>query len=441
MLTTNSVTSIDTAVARLDGWFDTMRSVQGYGGPVAHWWQQSLIYTGPGFDWRYEGIIAGYLNLWERSGEDRWLQKARRAGDDLIAGQLENGHFVASAFEINPASGGTPHEAACAIGLLLLALALRKKGLEEWQGYASGAELNLKTFYLGELWDEEAQSFRDSPSVPSFVPNKAATAAEAFFLLSELTNDQLWVERYALPNLNRIIEHQIVSPGSRLDGAVAQNSFGSRKVEKYFPIYNARCVPALIRGYNWTNQAKYLEAALRIMHFITRWLYEDGSLPTVIYANQQLNRYPSWIAPLGDVLRAGMDIKPYGFSADLTSTLNRLLEGQDASGGIQTARGFAAQSRLGRKYRPEKPDVRDVLHVAGWCDKAFRFLTSNISGVILPAATNQDFEIDCSLAGKSWKFLETVEKLEIRHRNGKPGYYWRKGEQYASPAEPDFWLR
>src|SRR5262249_44725907 len=88
--------AVNRAVARLDAWLETMRVPGGYGGPVAHWWQQSLIYVGPGLDWRYEGIIAGYCQLCECTSDERWLAKARRAGDDLMAGQLPNGHFAAS---------------------------------------------------------------------------------------------------------------------------------------------------------------------------------------------------------------------------------------------------------------------------------------------------------------------------------------------------------
>jgi hypothetical protein len=63
---------IGRAVASLDAWFETMRGPDGYGGPVAHWWQDCLHFTGAGLDWRYEGIIAGYLNLFERTGQTVW---------------------------------------------------------------------------------------------------------------------------------------------------------------------------------------------------------------------------------------------------------------------------------------------------------------------------------------------------------------------------------
>lgn len=435
MVMVSAPTRIDTAVTRLDAWFETMRSPGGYGGPVAHWWQQSLVYTGPGLDWRYEGIIAGYLHLWERTEDEAWLIKARRAGDDLVAGQLPSGYFAASGFEINPATAGTPHEAACDVGLLLLTLALRKAGRAGWQPYAATAERNLHVFYIDQLWDAEVCSFYDSPDVPSFVPNKAATTCEALFLLAEVSGDDIWVERYALPTLDRILEHQ-VRGAELLGGAIAQNSFGRRVVDKYFPVYIARCVPALLRGYHWTNNERYAASAMAAMRFIARWAYDDGSFPTVVYPNRRVNRYPSWIAPLGDILRAADEVRPLGFDADFTPALCRLLDGQDASGGIETAAGFACQT--GGRASPD-PDLRDLLHVAGWCDKAFRYLTSHAVAE-LPAAPSERFEARCSFGGQSLRLVETARSLEVSGQRGVC-YRWCKGCSWAELASPEFWLR
>ena len=85
--------SLTDIILRIDAWLDTMRCERGYGGPVAHRWQDCLIYTGPGFDWRYEGIVSGYLRLYQVTGELRWLAKARRAGDDLLSAQLPDGRY------------------------------------------------------------------------------------------------------------------------------------------------------------------------------------------------------------------------------------------------------------------------------------------------------------------------------------------------------------
>lgn len=454
------------AVARLDAWLETLRGPGGYGGPVAHWWQQSLLYTGPGLDWRYEGIISGYLLLWQRTGDAGWLGKACRAGDDLLAGQLPNGHFAASCFELNPASAGTPHEAACDVGLLLLARALRAEDRSQksevrdqtanetqarrntvtpdtptpdtptnWRRYAEAAERNLQAYYMDKLWDAEAQGLRDDPRVPSFVPNKAATACEAFMLLAEARQDDRWVQQIVLPTLARIVEHQVQAPGP-LAGAIAQNSIRGRQVEKYFPKYIARCVPALAAGYRWTGDPRWAEAARQAVQFLQHQARADGSLPTVLYASGRSNCFPSWIAPLADVLWAGRAVQELGLAVDFAAVQARLLAGQHASGGIQTAQGFAAQ---GGGRPGDLPDVRDVLPVAGWCDKALRALAAQIAGELPQPAGDQRFETDCCLQGQRLRYLETPEMIEIS-RQGRTRYRWRKGAAWAEVAEPEFWL-
>ena len=40
--------AINQAVVKIDFWLDSMRTPEGYGGPVAHWWQDCLQYTGVG---------------------------------------------------------------------------------------------------------------------------------------------------------------------------------------------------------------------------------------------------------------------------------------------------------------------------------------------------------------------------------------------------------
>jgi len=254
-------------------------------------------------------------------------------------------------------------------------------------------------------------------------------------LFRSATHDEQWVEYYALPTLNRIIAHQ-VQDGGVLDGAIAQNSFGRRFIEKYFPIYNARCVAALLRGYHWTNKEVYASCALRTMCFLDRWMYSDGTLPTVVYPNLRVNRYPRWIAPLGDVLHAADACRSYGFEFDFSATAQWMLAGQDETGGIQTARGFDAQTG-GKPSR--LPDVRDVLHIVGWCDKAFRHLSAHTSST-LPAAESKPFEAACTFRGKTMHLVEMSMLLEVASRKGT-AYRWWKGQPWAEVASPEFWLR
>lgn len=361
-------------VRGLDRWLDSTRvdwPSPGYGGPVIHWWNHSLAYVGAGFDWRYEGIVAGYLEFWSKTGDDVWLDKAIRAGEDMCAAQTSDGHFLASRFEQNPGAGGTPHEAAADVALLLLARALTRVDSDNAHRYLTAARSNLESFWLGCLWDERTGTLRDDPATSSFVPNKAATFIDAILLIAELTGESALIDRYACRTGDAILRLQVTVRGDNLDGAIAQNEYRGERVDAYFPIYIARCIPPLLSLSQVTGDRRYRDGALRAARFLERVRHADGGCPQVLYPRGRQNRYPRWIAGSGDVLRALMDVNRAGAEIDITSTVRWILRGARSDGRIATAEGFGRILPLiGRRER-----FADEIGVVGWCDKAFRALT------------------------------------------------------------------
>jgi hypothetical protein len=425
------VRTIEQVVADLEAWLETMRGPDGYGGPVVHWWQNCLNFTGAGLDWRYEGIIGGYLTLWQRTGQARWLEKARRAGNDLVYGQLPDGNFRDSCFEQNPYSGGTPHEAAADLALLELATALREIGDADWERFGEAAKRNLRCYYLERLWDEAAGSFHDHPETPSLVPNKACTVAEALFGWAALYDTDEPIERYALPTLRAVVAlQQMESP--HLHGAIAQNRIGDQVVEKYFPYYIARCIPALLEAYDFTGEQHWLDRAAAALAFIGRQVDEEGLLPQVIY-RRGTNRYPQWLAPLGDVLRAAGLLAPYGVTFPHETVRSALLAGRLPSGGFATGRGFARQLRQDGAG-DTLPDFRDALPVAGWCDKAFHYLVGGLElGRRLPPPDTAQVAVLCQLRGRPAVWTEKPDEMRLESGD-KTVYAWRKGEPWAEMA-------
>ena len=441
------------AIARLDAWMETMRGPDGYGGPVAHWWQNCLSYTGPGLDWRYEGIVHAYVTLHSKTGDDQWLTKARRAGDHLVRGQLPSGNYRNSCFEANPYTGGTPHEAACDLALLRLAGTLRQESDGEWEVYLRAAERNLRGFQVAALWDAETRSFRDHPRIPSLVPNKACTLVEALFELAELSGDGSWIEVYAVPTLQAVLRHQV--RGGSLDGAIAQYSQRGHEVRKYFPFYIARCVPGLLLGYQHGSEERFLHAARRALAFVLRTRYEDGSFPQVVYPGGRTNRYPQWIAAAGDILRAMALITAYGIEVDPEPTHGWLLRGQMPSGAFRTAHGFASQ--VAQRDPGAVPEFRDLLPVVGWTDKVFRYLTDQLpEGDMLRPAQNGSlrhchpeqregsrstepdgtFEEPCTLHGQRCLYREDARAIELR-QGSRVLYRWIKGADWAEVSTPE----
>lgn len=418
------------AALQLESWLETMRGPGGYGGPVVHWWQDNLLYTGPGLDWRYEGIILGYLKLFRNTGDDRWLDRARRAGMDLLQGQLPSGNFRHSCFEFNPGTGGNPHEAACDLALLRLAHVLRERRDPIWETMAEAARRNLWGYILSVLWDEEARRFRNLPSDPTFVPNKAATIVEALLAWADLTGEKEVVDRYVGPSLDAILAAQVQAPGSPLDGAIEQGVLGTKESGRYFPFYIARCIPALLRGSEQTGRETCRDAALRAMAFILRFRFPDGSFPQVVYRNGRMNRYPRWVAGAGDILRAMKWAYRYGMDVNPEPTQMWLLRGLHPHGGIATAHGFG----ILESGRPAShPDFRDCLSVCGWVDKAFRYLAGSVQpGDHLPVIRAlPEVEMECVFRGQRCLYRETATSLEVRGENGWR-YRWVKGASWAT---------
>ncbi|MFW5708918.1 MAG: hypothetical protein ACOCX5_01730 [Chloroflexota bacterium] len=413
----------------LDQWLETMRGPDGYGGPVAHWWQNSLYYTGAGLDWRYEGIITAYLMLFEKTGDAVWLARARQAGDDLVRGQLPSGNFRHSRFELNPYAGGNPHESGADIGMLRLAETLKAREDDGWQAYADAACRNLREIHMKLLWRDDTQRFYDNLDRTSFVPNKAATLTEALFLYARVCDDETAITRYALPTLDAIIEHQITE--GELRGAILQASDNGRPVHWYFPYYVARCIPALLLGYAWNQQQRYLHAARLASEFILKWQDPDGGFVQIVYPKRRYNRYQRWVAGNGDTLRALRLMRPYGVEADLTRSHDWLISQQESMGGYPTAEGFASQ--INQRKPGKLPEFRDLLPVCGWTDKAFRYIVDCLPDkVSLPSEppAQQPVEAACTIRGRHAHYKEDTSTIELKHGR-RVLYRWRKGEDWA----------
>jgi hypothetical protein len=411
------------AISNLHRWFQTMRQRGGYGGPVAHWWQSRYQYTGPGLDWRYEGILQGYALLSERTGDESWNQAAQTAADDLITGQQPDGAYRASQFEINPGVLGTPHEAGATLGLLTALPHLPRPG--EALGTAGR---NLDNIIL-RLWDRESGGFNDLPGVRSRVPNKLATLALALMALAEVSGQSDYLA-YARSALDDVLRYQ--AKGGVTDGGVHQYDPGHGSGDnRFFPFYNARCVPALVRGADVLRDTRYTEAAERIVRFLAGTMHQDGSWPQIVYRSGARAEWPRWIAGTADIILA---IHAVGAPVP-SAALERLLAGRLAPGGFATAQGFASQIV---QWTPSGyPDARDVTPVVGWNDKVFRLFCRLLPpGAAIPSPDVGNAEIRVLVGPRTATYRETDEHMTITGDDGTTFFGWTKTEPWSQVSGP-----
>lgn len=402
-------------LANLDAWLATMRQAGGYGGPVPHWWESCFRYVGPGIDWRYEGLLAGYATLYARTQAPRWQQRLGQAAADVLAAQRPDGSLLASRFEGNPGTLGTPHEAAAAAGLLA---AHRVWPHPAWRDAAGRVLDNL----VAQLWDPVAGGFNDRPHHFGRVPNKLATLADALLQYAEAVGSERHAA-WAAAALADVLRLQVRERGRQESGAVHQMEGPGGGDRRFFPYYNARIVPALLLGAEVLGHADYREAAEHIGDFLTRVQALDGGFPQVVYAGGAQALTPRWIAGSADILRAlALLDRPVPPAAR-----QRLLAGQLPTGGFRTAEGFGIRSAV--------PDFRDVTPAVGWNDKVLRWLAEAVPvGGGLPSPHVGPATVPVTVRGRAAVWREPPEAMTVESGRGDRGiwYQWRKRDPWAT---------
>ena len=424
------------SVEMLDGWLCSMRTPLGYCGPISHWWASCLLYSGPMIDWRYEGILDGYVRLFCATGNTLWLERALVAGRDVVNAQLPNGQFWNSSFQIGPVEGGTPHEVAVDVGLLTLAQLLRTIGHADWLTYFSAAEKNIMEYQIAVLWN--GQAFRDQPGSKTVVPNKNATTIEALLLYEELSGKSM--SRYILPAAELILAAQVQGGASQHGGIV---HLGTLDHQLSIGIYTARCASALGRLYERYVDPRYLDAARKMLVFLNSLVAEKGTY-FGYYPNGQMIRCPNWISASGDILRAFLTLKPHiepdtfseRYQQTMQQLLQRLIEHQHPTGGIWTAYGLHRKGST--QLYTGLPDFRDVLSVVGWCDKTFRALIAflpktELSMMQTPHITKplKETRVACLWKGRKCWYREDETRIQLtEQRTQRVIYSWTKGYAY-----------
>ncbi|MFH1234115.1 MAG: hypothetical protein V1493_00700 [Candidatus Diapherotrites archaeon] len=416
---------LEESISRHCLWLKTMKQKGGYGGPVAHYWSDSLQYTGPATDWRYQGLIEGFLSLYEKTGQKEFLAEAIACGDFIAGSTGPDGSFHNDFFEDNPSFGrkNLLHDAAADIGLLLLSRQLKKEGLASGK-YLGIAMKNFEGLIMPLFFDEKEKAFRQYPKSSGtkenlFVPNKICTAAELLLLLSEYSGNQKYL-KIADASMQKVLGLQNRSePGG---------IFQSDTKDKIITFYVARCIPALVKMHEATKREEYKSAAESAAEFVKKMLSKEGFDFGFVFSGEKEGyvrlKCPVFVAGSADII---FGLKAAGqLKASEEKKLSALLrKGQDKSGGYRTALGLEGKDNP--EFRPGKPSWKDVLHVVGWNDKVLRFNAAMLekNSIIEGAELFEEDRVECSDA----IYSETAKEIRV---SGMQGIVFEKGGAFQS---------
>jgi hypothetical protein len=308
--------------------------------------------------------------------------------------------------------------------LLNLARFLKEANEPSWKVFYEGAKKNIENYLLKCLWN--GKYFRNLPGDNFWVANKSATIVEALLRYYDFlcTNDPIYAQKifqFANQSAESVLKLQ------RANGGIAQSSIRGDS----HTLYTARCIWPLLQLHDVTHRSEYMEAAQKAVNFLVSLSRPEGGYYQVQYESSKVGKYPVWIAACGDILYAISHLtgQDNGF---IEANTTWMLQYQDSCGGIRTSCGFGVWA--GTRGGTSKLSFGDALHVCGWNDKAFRFLTTLLpDGQELPEPSIQPCQIECMFDNTKAIYLEDNQRISVQAvKSGKILYHWNKKEKWAS---------
>lgn len=414
--------TIGDSLQNLMNWLKTMHSNGEYTGPVVHYWRYNLLFTGAATDWRYEGLIEGFLILYNKTKDRRFLEKSMQLSQECLSRLTPKGFYQNSGFEQAPLIGFTPHEASVTKAILNVVLSLRENKDSRYKDLWLKAKRNIDV-HLRFLWSNNFNAFVELPypiyeskQCTNVNANKNSTISEMFLYAYKLTGDEIYKEK-AIKSLSTIKNLQDA------DGGFYQSRFGSQKIA----YYNARCARAFLTAYTVLKDDKYLDWANEIKSFLKPLFNEEKIIFRFGKEKGKVLKYPMWIAGAGDIFFVLYKLDEANFVTEIINKFIKLY--QLKSGGFKSF-----------KYYPSKEwCFTEILPVVGWNDKIF-FLLSNLitedDANSLKLNNNTMDECELKLEG-DFKYFENSTQIAC-YRNSKIIYRWKKGFPSPEIYERDF---
>ncbi|MEI6217758.1 MAG: hypothetical protein WCP86_02565, partial [bacterium] len=403
------------ALGRLEAWLDTMRGDGGYYGPVVGLRGTAMSWCGPGHDWRWEGLLDGWITLHSLTRNPVYLDRIEHALSDLHKAQLANGTFRNSYFENNPFEGGMPYEPATMAAVLRAGRCLDEQGRGVPDGTAVMIERFVEQRLIKELWNKVLRTFNNwmQSDFEIYSPPAVASILEMLCDYAELTDTASRWTPYIAGAAESLLKSQVAN--GPLRGALPVSN---REGASASPFLSARCLTALARIHQFTGDARFAAAGDMLADFVRTSLLPEGGIPFMVYANRPTRTTPLFVGAAAGTLMALDRVKLLDPSVASTQ-LKWILGRQTASGAFDTAVGFGSGS-----LHPRRPDWRDVLPVCGWSDKVYAFLARLAMGPVQPGKSDSVHR-SVLVQGHLAEFAEDSATMSVR--SGKTNWFvWTK---------------
>ncbi len=409
------------ALAALEAWIEGMHGAGGYAGPSVGLRGVSMSWCGPSHDWRWEGLLDGWISRHQRTRDPVYLDRIEEAFRELRCAQLADGSFRNSSFDLNPLEGGMPHEPIVVAALLRAGRHLRDAGRAWPDGSASMVERFVEERLIKSLWNKTLRTFNNwlQSDFEVFSPPAVAAAVETLIEYGELAGTTERWTPYIAGAADSLLKIQL--PDGLLAGALPATSTDRDAAS---PFLASRCLCALTLLHRMTGDRRFEESARALAAFVRGAFQDSGGLACTLFEYR-----PHRVAPLfsgatasalSALARAGrLDDALWG------RQLHWLMGLQSHSGGFDTAVGFG--QGLPRRT---PPDWRDALPVCGWAAAVYALLACRAASAAPGTKGSGRVCREVLVRGRSAVLTEDANALAIRRR-GEPLFVWRKRTDWA----------
>jgi len=360
-------------LCKLLKWLQTWETGNGgYNGYVVHRLDSKRMFKIHDTSWSQAPMIEGYINLYKKTKDKKWLELAVRAGDLQTTRLLKSGKYRYAGFE-DDRFCSLVHCSLANIALLDLAILLRNVNcgyLSKSKVYIDCVLKNVDFYLIKKLWVEKEGAFKVneidyySPNKDRFIVNMNCIAVENLIKLNILTRGDYstYIERLA----KWIPEQQIRNSNELLNGAIRYEKNSSEIVT----LYTGLSLQGIKTLYEYTNDDKFKE----IMFLATKNLLKLVDQNTKLFYHGLRSgivmKYPQFIAGTGIILKGINDTEVVTkIKFDYEFILQEIFDYQLDTGGFQNFYGYRIK---GKRIIPV---WEDYVPVVGWNAHLFEFLT------------------------------------------------------------------
>lgn len=424
----NLIQAVANLWAYLQTWTDEKGGVHGY---VVYHHRDNMRFLSPD-PWSQAPCILGLSNIYDRTGEEKWLNMALKLADYMVDMYIPSIHVYRNSNADRKPLGIPALEANALASYALLEMVRKYKGeIPNWKIYYQVARDNLYNYMLKQ-WDDQKGAFTSIyHGRPAYIHNKNCFAILALNALSDVENNEKYLSEYSEKIARYVIDCQV-----KKGGFTGAYPYADRD-KNYRTNYTLMVAICLLKLYKRTMDRHILESIEMGIRSVTSFIDNKTGLLCHMYHKG----FPQYILDTFlfiyavYLLKNELGTSTIKSSPDEGLLLQRVLKRQYKNGAFPTSLGF--EDLWLKKEMPSKPWLkrwRDLLPIPCTNAQIFWILSELLPNGINMKNPTIDFplelETDTEESEGPYLIIEDIEKVTFtsRDKNSTIAIFSKKSE-------------